>query len=45
MDTLHEDLFTLMRISRKFFLELDIFQSNFVEKIKRHILSSLTFFR
>ena len=29
----------------KFFLEWEMFQTKFVEKIKTHILSSVTFFR
>jgi hypothetical protein len=45
MGTLHDDVFTLWQYLAKFFLEWETFQTKFVEKIKTHILCSVTFFR
>jgi len=43
--TLHEDEYTYFIIFRSFFfLECEMFQTKFVEKIKTHILCSITFF-
>ena len=43
-DTLHEEKYTFLIISCYFFLELEVFQTKVVEKIKTHILGSITFF-
>ena len=43
--TLHDDKYTFMIISAHFFLEWEIFRTKIVEKIKTHILYSLTFLR
>jgi hypothetical protein len=43
--TSHEDLCTFMIMSPDFFLEWEMFQTKVVEKIKTHILCSITFFR
>ena len=41
---MHKDIFTLMKISRWVFLKWKPSQIKFVEKIKTHILCSVTFF-
>jgi hypothetical protein len=41
--TLHENQCTFM-ITRRIFIEWEIFQMNNVQKIKPHILCSITFF-
>ena len=38
MGTLQEDVCTFTMISREFFLELKMFQTEFVKEIKTHIL-------
>ena len=43
MGTLHEDVFAFMIISTDI-LEWEMFQTKFVEKIKTHILFSMTNF-
>jgi len=42
--TLHEDRYTLLIISRSFFLEWEMFQTKVVEKTQTHILCSISFF-
>ena len=44
MGTLHEDQHTVLSYLAQFFLEWDMFQTNIVEKIKTHILGSITDF-
>jgi hypothetical protein len=41
---LREDLCTFLSDLAQFFLEWEMFQTKFVEKIKTHILCSVTFF-
>jgi hypothetical protein len=41
---LHEDQYTFLSYLTYFFLELEMFQTNFVEKIKTHILCLVIFF-
>jgi hypothetical protein len=43
-DTLHEDQYTVLIISRSFPLRIRNVSDKFVEKIKTRILCSLTFF-
>jgi hypothetical protein len=44
-DTLHEDVYTFMIISSQLLLRMRNASDKFVEKIKTHILCSITFFR
>jgi hypothetical protein len=45
MGTLHEDFLHLWQYLAKFFLEWEMFQIKVLEKIKIHILYSVTFSR
>jgi hypothetical protein len=45
MAALHEDVFTCVTISNKIILEWEIFYTKAVEKIKTHILCSITFLK
>jgi hypothetical protein len=42
--TSHEDLFTLLTVSRRILLRTTNISDKLVEKIKTHILDSITFF-
>ena len=44
MGTLHEGIYAHLWYLTEFFLEWEMFQAQFVEKIKTHILCSVTFF-
>jgi hypothetical protein len=37
MGTLHEEQYTILSYLTQFFLELEMFLGNFIEKIKTHI--------
>jgi len=45
MDTLHEDKYTFLSHLAQFFLEWDVFQTKFVEKIKTNFVFNNLFFR
>jgi len=45
MGTLQEDVCTFTMISREFFLELKMFQTEFVKEIKTHILCPVNLLR
>ena len=44
MSTLHEDRYACFIISRSFLLGMRKFSDKFVEKIKTHVLCSVTYF-
>jgi hypothetical protein len=45
MSTLRKDQYKYLTISRSGFIEWDISQTKLVQKIKTHVLYSVTFFR